>query len=105
MNVRSGANSRLSAIFHSLFLLLVVTVLSPVFSLIPLPAIAGVLIGTSIRILNPHNIREQLRATWREVTTFIATALITVAVDLIWAISIGILLHLLLTWTGKFRKK
>jgi SulP family sulfate permease len=73
----------------------VVLLLSPVFALIPLPAIAGVLIGTSVRILNPHNVLEQLRSTWQEVTTYVVTALVTIAVDLIWAIFVGIALHFL----------
>jgi SulP family sulfate permease len=97
VNVRSGAETRMAAVYHSIFLLIVVFALSPVFSHIPLPAVAGVLIGTSIRILNPHNVREQLRSTWQEVLTYLVTAIITVAVDLIWAIAIGIALHLLLS--------
>lgn len=101
VNVRSGAQTRTAAVVHSIFLLIVVMLLSPIFSLIPLPAIAGVLIGTSVRILNPRNIREQLTSTWQEVLTFLATAIITVAVDLIWAIGVGIALHLLLQFTKK----
>lgn len=96
VNVRSGAVTRMAAVIHSLFLLLVVLLLSPIFSVIPLPAIAAVLIGTSVRILNPHNVREQLRSTWQEITTFVVTAIVTVSVDLIWGIGVGIALHLVL---------
>jgi SulP family sulfate permease len=97
VNIRSGGKTKTAAIVHALFLLIVVLLLSPVFALIPLPAIAGVLIGTSIRILNPNNIREQLRSTWQEVSTYLVTALVTITVDLIWAIIVGISLHLLLS--------
>jgi SulP family sulfate permease len=91
----------MAALIHALFLLIVVLLLSPIFALIPLPAIAGVLIGTSVRILNPHNIREQLRSTWQEVTTYVVTAIVTIAVDLIWAIFVGIALHFLLLLTKR----
>ncbi|CAN2229407.1 SUL1 Sulfate permease and related transporters (MFS superfamily) [Candidatus Nanopelagicaceae bacterium] len=101
VNIRSGGKTKMAALIHALFLLIVVLVLSPVFALIPLPAIAGVLIGTSVRILNPHNIREQLRSTWQEVSTYAVTALVTITVDLIWAIFIGIALHFLLLLTRK----
>ena len=96
VNIRSGGKTKMSAMIHALFLLLVVLLLSPLFALIPLPAIAGVLIGTSIRILNPKSVREQLTSTWQEVTTYIVTAVMTITVDLIWAIVVGIVLHFLL---------
>lgn len=101
VNIRSGGKTKMAALVHALFLLIVVLLLSPIFSLIPLPAIAGVLIGTSVRILNPHNVLEQLRSTWQEVSTYIVTALITVTVDLIWAIFVGIALHFILALTKK----
>ena len=96
VNIRSGGKTKMSAMIHALFLLLIVLLLSPLFALIPLPAIAGVLIGTSIRILNPKSVREQLTSTWQEVTTYIVTAAITITIDLIWAIVVGIVLHFLL---------
>ena len=96
VNILAGGKTKMAALIHSLFLLTVVLLLSPIFALIPLPAIAGVLIGTSMRILNPQNIREQLRSTWQGVSTYIVTAVVTITVDLIWAIFIGIALHLVL---------
>jgi SulP family sulfate permease len=93
VNIRSGGKTKMASLIHALFLLIVVLLLSPVFALIPLPAIAGVLIGTSVRILNPHNIREQLKSTWQEVSTYVVTALVTITVDLIWAIFVGIAVH------------
>ena len=101
VNIRAGGKTKMAALIHALFLLIVVLLLSPIFALIPLPAIAGVLIGTSVRILNPHNIREQLTSTWQEVSTYLVTAVVTVAVDLIWAIFVGIALHFLLLLTNK----
>lgn len=104
VNIRSGGKTKTAALIHALFLLLVVLLLSPVFALIPLPAIAGVLIGTSVRILNPHNVLEQLRSTWQELTTYVVTALVTIAVDLIWAIFVGIALHFVLKLSNYFSK-
>lgn len=105
VNIRSSAKTKTATIIHSIFLLIVVVLLSPIFALIPLPAIAGVLIGTSVRILNPHNVREQLRSTWPEVTTYIVTAIVTISVDLIWAIFVGIVLHFVLQLAGKRKSR
>jgi SulP family sulfate permease len=96
VNIRSGGKTKMAALIHALFLLIVVLLLSPIFALIPLPAIAGVLIGTSVRILNPKSVREQLTSTWQEVSTYVVTALVTITVDLIWAIFVGIALHFFL---------
>jgi SulP family sulfate permease len=93
VNVRSGAKTRIAAVFHSITLLLVVLILAPVISAIPTAAIAGVLIGVSYRILNPSAILESLRTTRAEATVLIITALVTLFVDLIWGIVVGILAH------------
>ncbi len=96
VNVRSHAQTRLASIVHSCVLLFVVLVAAPVVSAIPSAAIAGVLIGTSYRILNPRSIRESLKTTKGEAIVLIATALSTLVIDLIWGIAIGIALHFIL---------
>lgn len=93
VNVRSHAHSRLASMVHSIVLLLIVLVAAPLFSQIPAAAIAGVLIGTSIRILNPSNLRELLRTTKGEIAVFVITAIATISIDLIWGIGIGLLAH------------
>ena len=69
------------------------SVAAPLFSQIPAAAIAGVLIGTSVRILNPANLRELFRTTKGEITVYVATALATIAIDLIWGIALGLAVH------------
>ena len=93
VNVRAHANSRFAAMVHSVVLLLIILVAAPLFSQIPAAAIAGVLIGTSIRILNPANIKELLRTTKFEIFTYAVTAICTIAIDLIWGIAIGLCVH------------
>ncbi|MFZ4063608.1 MAG: SulP family inorganic anion transporter [Candidatus Nanopelagicaceae bacterium] len=93
VNIRSGAISRLSAIFHAGFLLSVVLVLSPIISSIPTSALAGVLLGTSYRMASPANLREILRTTRLDSSILLITALIVIFVDLIWGIAIGTALY------------
>ena len=97
VNIRSGATSRLSAIFHSFFLLAVVLVLSPIISSIPTSALAGVLLGTSYRMASPANLREMLRTTKLDGGILLLTAFIVIFVDLIWGIAIGTALYFLLS--------
>lgn len=93
VNVRAGAISRNAAIFHALVLLSLALLAAPLVSQIPAAAIAGVLIGTSYRILNPRSILESLRTTRSEAVVLISTAVGTLVIDLIWGIAIGIALH------------
>jgi SulP family sulfate permease len=96
VNVRSHAKSRFASIFHALVLLLIALIAAPLVSYIPTAAIAGVLLGTSYRILNPSSIMESLRTTKPEAATLLVTAVSVLAIDLIWGMAIGIALHLIL---------
>ena len=88
VNIRSKAASRISAITHAAFLLLVVLVLSPAIVHIPTAALGAVLIGTSYRIASPGNLKEMLKTTRLDSFTLLATALLVVIMGLIWAIAI-----------------
>ncbi len=101
VNVRSGATTRLAAMIHSVVLLIIVIFMAPIFSQIPSAAIAGVLIGTSFRIFNKASMLEIFKSSRSNILIYIATALITVSVDLIWGIGFGIALYLLI---NMFRK-
>ena len=93
VNVRSHAHTRFASMVHSFVLLTIILLAAPIFSQIPQAAIAGVLIGTSVRILNPANLKELLQTTRGEVAVFAVTAISTIAIDLIWGIAIGITAH------------
>ena len=93
VNVRSQAQSKYAAMFHAIVLIAIALVFAPIVSVIPSAAIAGVLLGTSYRILNPVSILESLRTTKSEVTVLIVSAVVTVGVDLIWGIAVGVALH------------
>jgi len=101
VNVRSHAKSRLASVFHALVLLFIALIAAPLVSQIPTAVIAGLLLGTSYRILNPASIMESLRTTKAEAATLIMTAISTVTIDLIWGMAIGIALHMILAHYSK----
>jgi len=92
VNVRSGARTRLASIFHSLFLLLVVLFLAPIVGQIPTSVLAGILIGTAFRMIDFGSVRSVLRSTRSDAAVFLVTAFVTVALDLIIAVEVGLLL-------------
>lgn len=90
VNVHAGARSRLAAMIHAIFLLFVVLFLAPVISQIPTAVLAGVLIGTSLRIANFRSVKEALQTTRSQRLVYIATALAVLFIDLIWGVVIGL---------------
>lgn len=91
VNVRSHATSRVSAMVHALVLLIITLFLAPIFSQIPTAAIAGVLIGTSFRIFNKAKMFEIFSSSKSNIAIFLITAVVTLAIDLIWGIIAGVL--------------
>ncbi|WNM25422.1 SulP family inorganic anion transporter [Demequina capsici] len=89
VNVRSGARTRVSAVTHSLVLLLIVVAMSGLVARVPLGALAGVLMATAVSMVRPAVVRSVTRASRPDALLFVMTALITVSVDLIYAIVIG----------------
>jgi len=90
VNVRAGARTRLAAIVHSGVLLVVVLAGAGLVAAIPLAALAGVLMATAVRMVDPHALRSILRATRSDAVVLVLTALATVAFDLIVAVEIGV---------------
>ncbi|WP_439594141.1 SulP family inorganic anion transporter [Microbacterium sp.] len=90
VNVRAGARTRLSAIVHSIALLAVVYLATSVVAVIPLAALAGVLMVTAAHMASPATITMVMRSTRADAAVFVITAVITVSFDLIVAVGIGI---------------
>lgn len=90
VNLRSGARSRLAAITHALVLLGVVYFATGVISQVPLAALSGVLMVTAIRMVSVATVRSVIGSTRSDTVVFIVTAIVTVSVDLIVAVGIGI---------------
>lgn len=88
--VRAGGRSRLTSITHGVLLLIIVLVGSVVVAHIPLAALAGVLMVTAFRMVSVATVRTVVGATRSDAIIFFITALITVSVDLIYAVLIGI---------------
>lgn len=92
VNVRTGAKSRLAAITQSIALLIVILVAARWVSYIPLAALAGVLLATTVQMVEVSNLRTLMRTTRGDATVLIATALATVILDLVTAVIIGLVI-------------
>ncbi|MEB4614052.1 SulP family inorganic anion transporter [Leucobacter sp. M11] len=90
VNIRAGAQTRVSAIVHAVVLLLVVLFASRIVAEIPLAALAGVLMVTAFRMISIATVRAVTGANRSAAIVFALTAVVTVSFDLIIAVLIGI---------------
>jgi len=90
VNVRTGAGSRLAALIHAAVLAVIVFAAAPLVSKIPLAALAGVLLATAIRMVEVGSLRAMAKATRADALILVLTAVATLALDLVYAVIIGL---------------
>ncbi|WP_427168022.1 SulP family inorganic anion transporter [Streptomyces sp. C1-1] len=90
VNVRTGASSRLASLVHAAVLALIVFAAAPLVSRIPLAALAGVLLATAIRMVEVGSLRAMAKATRSDALILVLTAVATLALDLVYAVIIGL---------------
>lgn len=91
VNVRAGATTRLAALSHALVLAILVLAAAPIVGRIPLAALAGVLIATAWHMVSVGSVRVIARSTRPDALVLVLTAAVTVALDLVRAVLLGLL--------------
>ena len=92
-NIRNGGTSPLAGIVHVLTLVLILLVLAPLASSIPLAALAAILFVVAWNMSEIHNFGRLLRrAPTADRVVLVVTFLLTVFVDLVVAVNIGVML-------------
>ncbi|MDQ1647270.1 MAG: sulfate permease, SulP family [Cryptosporangiaceae bacterium] len=90
VNVRAGASSKLSAATHAVVLAAIVLAAAPLVSRIPLAALAGVLLATTVRMVEAGSLWALARSTRGDALVLVLTFAVTVAFDLVAAVAVGI---------------
>jgi len=96
-NIRSQAKTRFSIVFQSVIILIALLFLGKYGNYIPFAALAGILIVVALQMLEIKHIRLILRTKHSDALIFLATFLVTLFVDLITAIEVGVIMAILLT--------
>lgn len=102
-NVNAGAKTKMSAIFHGLLLLLCVAFIPRLLNLIPLPALAAVLIYTGYKLAKPAIFKELFQKGWDQFVPFVVTIVAILLTDLLKGICIGCLVGLFFVLRSNFR--
>ena len=96
-NIRNGATSPLAGVVHSAFLLLVILLLAPVAAHVPLAALAAILFVVAWNMADtPHVVRLLRTAPIADRFLLLITFFLTVFVDLVVAVNVGVVIASLL---------
>ena len=100
-NVDAGAKSQLSTVLHAVWLLASVLMIPWALNLIPLSALAAVLIATGWKLAKPSLFAERYAQGFTQFIPFVATVVAILFTDLLIGIAIGIAIGLaFVIWRG-----
>ncbi|HLW33250.1 MAG TPA: SulP family inorganic anion transporter, partial [Aequorivita sp.] len=91
-NVKNGGRTPIAGIVHALVLLVIMLVLAPYAKLIPMACLAGILIVVAYHMSEWRQFKSLLKGNISDVIILLVTFFLTVIVDLVMAIQIGIIL-------------
>ena len=96
-NIRNGATSPLAGLVHSGFLILVILLLSPLASAVPLCCLSAILFVVAWNMSEvPHVVRLIRGSPATDVAVLLITFALTVFVDLVVAVNVGVILAALM---------
>lgn len=103
-NVNSGAKTKMSTIYHGIFLLLSVAFIPTVLNLIPKAALAAILIFTGYKLAKPSLFKAFYKKGWDVFLPFVITIVAILATDLLKGVILGIIVGLFFSFRSNFRK-
>ncbi len=95
-NVDSGAKSKWSNFSHGAFLLIFVALLPGLLSMIPLAALAAMLVYTGARLASPKEFVHAKHVGIDQLVLFLVTFVVTLATDLLIGVAAGIVVKFIL---------
>ena len=95
-NIDNGAKTRFADMWHGIFLLLCVGLIPTILHLIPLAALAAMLVYTGTRLAHPNEFFNVYRIGKEQLLLFVVTLVVVLATDLLIGVAVGIVLKMIL---------
>jgi len=102
-NIQSNAKSKLSTIFHGLFLLLAILALPKIINHIPLSVLAAVLIVVGYKLAKPSLFKKMWDKGWTQFVPFVTTIAVIVLKDLLWGVLAGLFIGFIVIMVKSFQ--
>jgi MFS superfamily sulfate permease-like transporter len=102
-NINSGAKTKMSTFFHGILLLLSVAFIPSLLNLIPLSALAAILIYTGYKLAKPSLFLKFYKKGWDQFLPFILTVAAILLTDLLKGIVIGCFVGLFFVIRSNFK--
>ena len=94
VNIKTGAETKLSTILHGILLLISVLFLSSVLNLIPLSSLAAILLVIGYNLASWNVIKTMYKKGWNQFIPFVVTVVAIIVTDLLIGIFIGSLVSI-----------
>lgn len=102
-NINFGGKTKMSAIFHGIFLLISAIFIARVLNLIPLASLAAILLMVGYKLAKPSLFKQMYKLGWEQFMPFLATIIAILATDLLKGITVGILVGIFYTLRHSYR--
>ncbi|MBY0379472.1 MAG: bifunctional SulP family inorganic anion transporter/carbonic anhydrase [Burkholderiales bacterium] len=96
VNIAAGAKTRRSAIIHSLVIIGVVYLCPRLVEIIPVPALAGILLAVGMSMMNINEVVAYWKSDKSEFLVYIITFFAIITTDLIYGIKMGVFIAFLI---------
>ncbi|NUF53619.1 bifunctional SulP family inorganic anion transporter/carbonic anhydrase, partial [Acinetobacter seifertii] len=104
VNANTGARSKYSTIIHGILLLLAVLFFVQLMNMIPLSALAAILIVTGFKLTHPKLFKQLYQKGWKQFLPFIITLVAILLTDLLTGILVGLFTSSAFILYGNFNK-
>ncbi|MDA0808437.1 MAG: SulP family inorganic anion transporter, partial [Planctomycetota bacterium] len=95
-NIDNGARTRFADMWHGIFLLICVAMIPTVLHMIPLAALAAMLVYTGFRLAHPTEFIHVYHIGKEQLAIFVTTLVVVLATDLLIGVAAGILLKMII---------
>ncbi len=102
-NIRAGAKTPVSGLIHAITLLLILMLAGQYAAVVPLPALAGILVLVCWNMAEVSTFAHLLKGPRQDAAVLIITFILTVLIDLVVAVEVGVVLAALL-FIGRMAK-
>ena len=102
-NVNAGAKTKMSAIFHGILLFVCVAFVPGILNLIPLSALAAILVFTGYKLTKVSLFKDYYKKGWEQFMPFLITLTAIVFTDLLKGVLIGIAVGIFYVIRSNFR--